>query len=72
MTTAFRESLRIAPETDFAIIVTDAMEVRFEITHRPKSGDEATLLHRMPIPADVLAQVAELLARAAEAHRGQP
>lgn len=66
MTTAYRDSLRIAPETEFAIIVTDAVEVRLEITHLPRPGEPGTLLYRAPIPADVLAQVAELLARAAE------
>ena len=66
MTTAYRDSLRIAPDTDFAVIVTDAVEVRLEITHLPKPGEDAAILYRMPIPAHVLAQVAELLSRAAE------
>lgn len=66
MTAAFRESLRVTPDVTFVVIRSDDGGTRLEsvLDHGP--GEAPEVLTTLAIPSGSLAELAALLARAAE------
>jgi hypothetical protein len=66
MTSAHHEALYVAPDVLLQVVVSDGGEARLELVYVRGAGAPPLLLNRMPVPRLALAQVADLLARAAE------
>ena len=67
MTSALRESLRVAPCVDFVLVQSDGGDVRLEQVYDHGPGEEPEVLATLAIPSGSLAELGALLARAAEA-----